>query len=79
MDAGECLQFRIVEGTRVPPLRWSWGGEGMVCRSWSSVAPVVEGCSGAMPGCFLGMFPVEGSRCWGIEQAAAVGSQSDDS
>ena len=51
----------------------------MVSRSWSGVAPVGEGCPGAVPGCPLGTFPVEGSRCWGIEQAAAVGSESPDS
>ena len=55
------------------------GGGGMFSQSLSGVAPVGEGCPGVVPGCPPGTFPVEGSCCWGIEQAAAVGSESPDS
>ena len=51
----------------------------MESQSWSDVAPVGEGCPGVVPGCPPGTYPVEGSRCWGIEQAAAAGSCSPDS
>ena len=80
MDAVEQPQLRFVEGTRVPLLPWpgGWGG-GMVSQSWFGDAPVGEGCPGVVPGCHPGGYPVEGSRCWGIEQAAAGGSGLPDS
>ena len=80
MDAVERPQFRVVEGTRVPPLRCPEGrGGGMVSKSWSGVAQVGEGCPGIVPGCSPGTYSVEGSCCLGIEQVAAAGSGSSDS
>ena len=79
MNAVERPQFRVVEGTRAPPLRWPGDGGGIVSRSWSGVALVGEGCPGVVPGCPPGKYPVEGSRCWGIEQVLAAGSVSSDS
>ena len=50
----------------------------MVSRSWSGVALVGEGFPGVVPGCPPGTYPVQGSRCWGIEQVAAAGSGASD-
>ena len=78
MDGVDRPQFRVVKGVRVPPLWWSggWGGHGLpvlvqCCASRG-------GCPGVVPRCPSGTFPVEGSRCWGIEQDAAVGGELAD-
>ena len=69
MDAVERPQFRVVEETRAPLLRWpgAWG------------VLVWEGCPLVVPGCPPGTYPAEGSRCWVTEQVATVGIGASDS
>ena len=79
VDAVERSQFRVVEGTRAPLLRWPRGSGGMVSRSWSSVVLVGEECCEVVPGFPPGKYSMEGSRCSGTEQVVAAGSGSADS
>ena len=78
VDAVKRPHFRVVKGVRVPPLRWSggWGGNGLPVPVRCGVSR--EGVPWGGARLFPGLFPVEGSRCWGMEQAAAVGRESPD-
>ena len=71
MDAVERPQFRVVEGTRAPLLRWS--------GSWSSAALAGEGCREVVPGRSPGTYSVEGSCRWGTEQGVVASGGPADS